>query len=130
MIGVSEARRAALTAAHEPIPNLVNFRALLDTGASSTCVDPSILQPLNLTPTGSAPVETPSTGGVPVEAPQYDVSLILPAGSNKIPLVIGNLGVICLALASLGYHALIGRDILAQCIYLYNGSTRLFTLAY
>jgi predicted aspartyl protease len=81
-IAVSAARHAALTAATQPIPNPIQIRALIDTGATSTCMDPSVLQALNLTPTGSATVETPSTGGIPVSADQYDIGLIVPAGDK------------------------------------------------
>lgn len=130
-IAVSAARQGALTAAAQPIPNPVKIRALIDTGATSTCLDPSVLQALNLTPTGSATVETPSTGGIPVSADQYDISLIVPAGDKHGPLIVYNLPVICMQLfPSMGYHALIGRDILAQCVFSYNGSIEMFTLAY
>lgn len=133
VIGVSEARRAALTEAGQNIPNLVPMRALIDTGATSTCIDPSILQLLNLTPKGKIPVHTPSTGGIAVEADQYDVCIIIPAFANQAPLILSNLPVICMPLiASMGpnVHALIGRDILAQCLLGYNGNAELFTLAY
>jgi predicted aspartyl protease len=130
-IGVSEARGAALTAAGQAIPNIVRIRALIDTGASATCVDPSVLQTLNLTPTGNAPVVTPSTGVQPINANQYDVSLIVPAGQNQLPFYIANLPVLCMALLGpQGFHALIGRDVLAQCLFMYNGSPGWFTLAY
>jgi hypothetical protein len=29
-----------------------------------------------------------------------------------------------------GFHALVGRDILSQCILIYNGSNDMFTLSY
>jgi hypothetical protein len=133
VIGVSEARKAALTEASQNIPNLVPIRALIDTGATSTCLDPSILHLLNLTPKGKIPVQTPTTGGIAVEADQYDVSIIIPAFANQTPLILSNLPVICMPLvASMGpnVQALIGRDILAQCVLGYNGSAELFTLAY
>src|SRR5205085_2512733 len=78
LIGVSEGRRAALTTANQPIPAAVRIRALVDTGASCTCVDPSVLQSLNLTPTGVTPVNTPSTGSTPHLANEYDVSILIP----------------------------------------------------
>jgi hypothetical protein len=67
-VGVSGARRAALLAAKQDIPTPVQIRALVDTGASGTCVDPSVLQSLGLTPTGSVQVNTPSTGPTPHNA--------------------------------------------------------------
>lgn len=131
-IGVSIPRRDALKAAGQVVPDLVQIQALIDTGASATCLDPSVLQTLNLTATGSAPIETPSTGGKPVIADQYDVSLLVPPGDlNQIPLIVETLPVLCLPLlVSFGYHALIGRDILTKCVFLYNGSIKFFTLAY
>jgi len=130
-VGVSNARRVALVAAKQQIPNPIQVRALVDTGASGTCVDPSILKTLSLTPTGSATVNTPSTGSTPHTADQYDVSIIVPgAGPTHAPLNVPNLPVICADLLPQGFHALIGRDILSLCLLSYNGTTSLFTLAY
>ena len=91
-----------------------------------------MLQTLGLTPTGVVTVNTPSTGSQPHNADQYDVSLIVPgSGPTQAPLVVNNLPVICAELVlQQGFHALVGRDILAQCLLEYNGATGLFTLAY
>lgn len=51
-VGVSEGREAALKAAGLPVPPIVVFRALVDTGASCTAIDPDILAPLGLSSTG------------------------------------------------------------------------------
>jgi hypothetical protein len=111
----------------------VKITALVDTGASATCLDHSVLQTLALTPTGSVPVITPSTGNLPVIADQYDISLLIPSAStNQVPLVIGTIPVVCCAdlLLSQGFQALIGRDVLAHCVFIYNGSIDSFTIAY
>jgi hypothetical protein len=131
-IGVSQSRRAALQQAGQPVPNAVQVRALVDTGASITAVDPSVLHQLSLAPTGSTTVNTPSTGSQPMVADQYDVSLTVPAAAvHQVPLYVNTLPVICAEiLASQGFHALIGRDVLAQCVLSYNGSIGWFTLAY
>lgn len=92
LIGVSQERENALKTANQDVPIFMPVRALIDTGASATCVDPSVLQNLRLTPTGNTTVNTPSTGNQPVSVDQYDVSLVVPpAGRNEIPLVISNL---------------------------------------
>jgi hypothetical protein len=78
VIGVSVARGDALMTAGQPVPAGISARALIDTGASCTCVDPSILAKLALTPTGTVSVHTPSTGPAAHLAEQYDVSLIIP----------------------------------------------------
>lgn len=131
-IGVSVPRREALKASGQAVPDLVQIQALIDTGASATCLDPSVLKNLNLTPTGSTTIETPSTEGKPVTVDQYDVSfLVPPADISQIPLVIDTIPVVCVRLFDpFGYHALIGRDILGKCIFFYNGSMNWFSLAY
>jgi hypothetical protein len=132
-VGVSQARGAALAAEEKPLPNPVKIRALVDTGASTTCVDPSVLiSALGLTPTGAVLVNTPSTGDIPHNAFQYDVSLIVPpAIATHAPLVVPNLGVISAPLfQAQGFHALIGRDVLSLCYLTCDGLTGFFTLAY
>lgn len=131
-VGVSHARAAALTTASLPLPTPVTIQALIDTGASGTCVDPSVLQTLGLTPSGSVTVNTPSTGNHPHTADQYDVSIFVPGSlATQPPLIVPNLAVVCSELLpSQGFHALIGRDILSVCIFTYNGAAGLFTLAY
>jgi aspartyl protease len=130
-IGPSQAKRTALAAAGQPIPPFMPIRGLIDTGASCTCVDPSVLSTLGLSPTGSVTVNTPSTGSSPHTADQYDVSLMIPSGTPTPPLFVQNLAVMCAELlAAQGFHALIGRDILSRCLFAYNGTANLFTLAY
>lgn len=132
LIGVSQARRGALLAAGQPVPNLIQVRGLVDTGASGTCVDPSVLKTLGLSPTGIVTLNTPSTGAQPHTADQYDVSLAIPSSvPTHAPLLVPNLAVVCAELLiAQGFHALIGRDILSRCLLSYNGLTGLFTLAY
>lgn len=131
-VGVSEGRRLALTAANQPIPNPVPIRALVDTGASGTCLDPVVLTGLGLNPTGSVTVNTPSTGSQPHVADQYDVSLFVPGSlPTHVPLTINTIPVICAELLQQqGFHALIGRDILSQCVLIYLGAVGAFTLAF
>jgi hypothetical protein len=131
MLGVSLPRADALATAGQPLPNSVPVRALVDTGASCTCVDPGVLDRLALTPTGSTTIHTPSTGAAPHVADQYDVSLIVPgAGSHHAPLVVPALPVAAADFAAQGIDALIGRDVLRDCILIYNGSVGSFTLAF
>ena len=131
MVGVSAARHQALTAASQPIPAMQNVRALIDTGASGTCIDPMIFEALQLQPTGRTPVLTPSTGTAPVDADTYDVGIFIPGTTGKIGLAIPNMPAVASVLfLAQGFHALVGRDILKQCVLTYNGAIDLFTLAY
>jgi len=132
IIAVSHARRVALTALQQPVPNAISVRLLVDTGASHTCIDPSVLQSLGLTPTGIATVNTPTTGTQPQNQDQYDISLLIPGSHpTHFPLVVPNIPVICAQfLQAQGFHGLLGRDVLSRCILIYNGPASMFTVAY
>lgn len=131
-VGVSQSRSVALKAAQQPVPTIQVIQALVDTGASCTCIDPSVISALQLSPTGSVGMSTPSTGSQPHTALQYDVAIVIPGSNqNHAPFVLSNLPVVeCILLANQGFHALIGRDILQHCILSYNGVMQQFTLAY
>ena len=129
IVGVSGPRLEALQADGQTAPQVQNIRALLDTGASCTCIDPTVLRALDIKPTGKSLMMTPSTGAVAVEADTYDVSIIIPSG-NQQPLIRPIISVCASELIHQGYHALLGRDILRHCHVTYNGSTGFFTLAY
>jgi predicted aspartyl protease len=131
VIGVSQARRNALVQAGQPVANAVPIQALIDTGASCTMVDPTVLQQLNLTATGSSSVITPTTGTQPAVADQYDVSIMIPGALATSPALIHQtIAVLEAVLAPQGFHALIGRDILKGCLLTYDGQSGLFSLSY
>jgi hypothetical protein len=129
---VSQPRMMALQKEGKPIPQSVQIRGLVDTGASCTCMDPSVLNSLQLTPTGPCKINTPSTGANPHTSFQYDIQLVIPGSSpTHPPLVLRSIPVASAELlVQQGFHALIGRDILRHCVLTYNGSTGLFILAY
>ena len=77
LVAVSRPRAQALHRLGQPLPPPVQIRGLIDTGASCTCVDPSALHSLNLTPTGTASIITPSTGASAHVVNQFDVSIVL-----------------------------------------------------
>jgi hypothetical protein len=130
-IGVSQARRQALLAAGQTVPAPINVQALVDTGATCTCVDPQVLKDLSLSPNGSATMITPSSGDHPIVVNQYDVSLVIPASQNQPPLFHANIPVVESKLHKLqGFHMLLGRDVLKGCLLTYDGLSGLFSLAY
>jgi len=107
------------------------IRALIDTGASFTSIDPVVLAALSLTPTGTIEIVTPSTGQGTHTAETYDVDFSIGAGPDDTPLSISNLRIAsCDLFLKQGIHALIGRDILKRCILIYNGSEGVFSLAF
>jgi hypothetical protein len=130
-VGVSQARAQALTDAGQSVPQPVPIQAMLDTGASNTCVDPGVLDQLGLSPTGVIQMVTPSTGSAPAQAEQYDVSLVIFSMLGHPPLLHLTIPVTKSHLHALqGFHALIGRDVLKGCLLAYDGQSGLFSLAY
>ena len=127
-IGVSRPRSQALQKANQPVPNPVRIRGLIDTGASGTCVDPVCLASLGLGPTGQVQIHTPSTGSTPQLRNQYDVSIILI--HPNLVLQIHEQPAIASTLQTQGIQALIGRDVLARCLFVYDGAMNLFMLAF
>ena len=129
LVGVSEPRKDALTKASQPVPAYVRSRLLIDTGATSTCLDSSIIQQLALSPSGLVSIHTPSTNANNAhQCQQYDVSLLFPLPAfnrlfKAIPVVETNL-------AHQGIDGLLGRDVLAKCLLIYNGDLGIFTLSF
>jgi len=129
-LAVSALRMQILQAADPkaalPQPQLV--KALVDTGASHTSIDLSVVQSLNLVPTGIASLITPSTGNVPCDALCYDVAIHIPfptgmLWSQTLWVVTG------LELHHQGFDVLLGRDILANGMLIYDGFHGQFTLS-
>ena len=134
-VHLSAPKIQALQQAKQPLPPPVVAKGLIDTGATCTAIDTTIVQKLGLAPTGMVPIVTPSTGAAPHLANQYDVSvsfthspgLGLPPTVHPIHFV---LAVIEANLLAQGFEALIGRDILERCLLVYNGTTKQFSLSY
>ena len=128
IVGVSSQRADALRRAGQIVPAFVTVRGLIDTGATSTCIDPDAVRSLGLTPTGTVPIHTPSTAGTAYLCPQYDVMLAV--YHPKHSLVLGTMPIITTPLSATGVDALIGRDVLGNCLYVYDGAAGTFSLAF
>ncbi len=131
ILGWGAAHVALLRAAAKAIPQPVSAGALLDSGAEVTSVDPSLVQALGLPLDSFSLTNLPAGGGLTV-ATQYFAALTIvhPSGNAALNLVLSDLLVVELPLGPLGYRALIGRDVLARCRFLYNGPRGRFRLAY
>ncbi|MHB8409388.1 MAG: aspartyl protease family protein [Acidiferrobacterales bacterium] len=136
-IAVSPPRQTVLQKAGQPVPPPQLGTFLVDTGASGTCVDPSLLVALGITPKGITSVQTPSTNGAAALCPVYDVQLIvIPAMQSppKTPISfmphVRSISVIGAQLVHQGIHGLIGRDVLEQWLLIYNGQVGVFTLSW
>ena len=125
-ISVSAPRREALVKANKPIPPPVLTQLLVDTGASCTNIDSTLIGKLGLTPTGSVLMHTPSTGQKPVKALTYDVGLILDVGGHQVSSV----SVIETDFSDQGFGGLLGRDVLALARMTYSGPDNIVYLSF
>lgn len=130
-IGLSGPRRQVLLAAGQPVARFVVGTFLVDTGASTTCVDPALVAPLGLTPTGTVMMQTPSTAGTPHSCYQYDVTVFIPGSRQSDPgFVIDALPVSETHLRSQGIDGLIGRDVIDRCVLIHNGPMGWLTISF
>lgn len=127
-IGVSEIRAKALAKSGKPIPKPVQIQGLIDTGASISAVDKEALNKLELDPTGTVGGLTPSSSGKHHKFRQFDVSLKLI--HTSFTKKIDPLAVVECELEAQGIQALIGRDILSECLLVYDGVDDTFALAF
>jgi hypothetical protein len=122
-VHVPDALASLLTQQGKPVPKPVAGKVLIDTGASITAVDDSIIQSLGVQPVGIATVHTPSGSA---QQNMYPVKFIFPR-SGLPPLIASH------AIGSLlrpqGIVALIGRDSLNSVVFVYNGPVGVITLA-
>ncbi len=107
----------------KPIPKPAPGLALIDTGASITAVDDSVITSLGVQPIGVTTVHTPS-GSAPQN--QYPVRFVFPGSSLPELSVTQAIGSV---LRPQGIVALIGRDALSSVILVYNGPVGMMTLA-
>jgi hypothetical protein len=124
--------------ARMPIPQPLSIIALLDTGAERTCVDPSVVARLGLPISGGGFSAAPGVGVGPAVFGgstfgfTYEAGLVILHPVTKPPsnLVVPELEVDSLPLAAFGIEAVIGRDVLAGCVLVYNGPSGSAILAY
>jgi predicted aspartyl protease len=122
-VHVPEPLSILLSQQGKPIPKPIPGEALIDTGASITAVDDSVITSLGVQPVGVTTVHTPSGSA---QQNQYPVRFVFP-GSGLPDLVIAQ--AIGSVLLPQGTIALIGREALASIILVYNGRAGMFTLA-
>ena len=127
-VTVSAPYAEALKKDGKPVPNPIRVRLLVDTGAKSTCLDPWIFKALSLSPNGSTLIQTPSTQSVPFPCNTYDVSLTIMHSTSH--LFRSSLRVVEADFASQGIDGLLGRDVLSDCLVIYDGPGQSFTLSF
>ncbi len=114
---------ATLLQTGKKVPQSVSGYALIDTGASSTCIDDAIAQKMGLPVVDT--VQMSSASHKTTTQNVYPVSIEL-AG---LPMSIDAPRAVGAALSSQGIIALIGRDVLQHCTLFYNGTTGQISLS-
>ena len=93
-----------------PIGQMSTFPALIDTGASVTCISADVAKTAGLQPIGMRPMIS-ATQAVPVNV--YLVDLLLPFGNAGFILP-GSLVMEFIPTAGSSFQILVGRDIICQ----------------
>jgi predicted aspartyl protease len=122
-IGPSKPVLDLLGAKGQPVPS-IRCTALVDTGASSTVIKTGIASQLNLHPRGVVNIATPSCSAY--QCNTYDVSLLFPVPG----VMVGLLTVTEAPLSGQNIDCLIGRDLLHNCILIYEGYSNRFVLSF
>ncbi len=115
----------------DPIPSPVLGCALIDTGATVSCVAESVVAQLGVQPVGTANI---GTAGGPQQKATYPARFIFP-GTNLPPIDFSQLVGSDLSGQQIPYHkqpliALVGRDLMTLWTIYYNGPYGMFTIAF
>ncbi|HHT9141405.1 MAG: aspartyl protease family protein [Planctomycetes bacterium] len=127
-IAVPSALVQYLTTQNLSIPPSVSGFALIDTGATRSCIDEQAVSTLGVNPIGTT---TTMTAAGPVQQSLYPARLRFPVHGFEVEFN----SAIGVNLKGQGVGdkpliALIGRDILAKTVFIYNGFGGFFTFAY
>jgi predicted aspartyl protease len=107
----------------KPVPPPRPGIALIDTGASSTCIDDGLAQALKLPVIDVVTMTSASHVATPQNVYPVLIEVVGPNLRVNVPRAMGA------NLAAQGLVALIGRDFLQHCTLFYNGITGEITLA-
>jgi hypothetical protein len=104
------------------VPAPIEFDALIDPGAEVSCVDSAAIRRLYPPTTTVIPTNAPSNSGLSF-SPQYSVALTIldPQQVQGNNIVFPNATLTELNLNTVSLQSLIGRDLLAHCVFTYNG---------
>jgi predicted aspartyl protease len=112
-----------LIASGSAVPSPVQISAMIDTGADCSVVIPTIMQQLGASPHDRVPVNTATACNV--LCPLYSARIVF---SNGRALETDEL--VEAPLYDQRIQCLIGRDILQECLFIYNGQNEIVTLSF
>ena len=121
-VSLQESYAKALVQQGNPLPQPMTGFALLDTGASNTCIDDEVAQQLQLPVIDVGSMCSASHAKTPSNIYPIQFSVIGFPIQLQCPRTMGA------ALKEQGLMLLIGRDMLVYCTLFYNGGTGQITL--
>ncbi len=127
-VEVSNEARRSLTAGR-PAPPTIVTRAIIDTGASMSAVAPSIVDRLGLVPIGRKSLRALRVSAAPASARLFEVSLAL-THIARAYLIERSVRVVEAHLPAAAYEVVIGHDILADYLLVYDGEAKTVTIAF
>lgn len=110
-----------------PIPPSITGWGTIDTGAYTTCINKTILKSLGGQPVGTRSVLTP---GANVDLDLYPAKITFPGTmiNRAYEEALGIEDMSHSQYENIPIIGLIGRDVLADCLFIYNGKTGIYTL--
>jgi hypothetical protein len=127
-VGVIVARSQLLQRHGFPVPAPVDVEAQLDTGSFITLIDRDIARSLGITPFRKRAFYTASTGIVPHLADEFDVSIALLSGGNLLRLWPFVSVLETVFAGNDVQRVILGRDLLADTVFHYDGPANRFDL--
>jgi hypothetical protein len=129
VFGLNGPDTAALVQTGRPIPRPVQVRSMLDNGTDATAVAPHVFQKLGLK-SGLSGMSHTAAGQVAVNLYRVSLTINGPAGIAGPVLVLPDLLVSELTASLPNIEALIGMDVLRQCLLILDGPGKQFILGF
>lgn len=122
-VSVAEAVAIELVQQGKSLPPPISGLALLDSGASTTCIDESVANKLQLPVTDVITVASASHASTEQSVHPARIEMV------GLSVAFNALDAIGAPLIEQGIIALIGRDVLQHCTFFYNGMSGSISLA-
>lgn len=127
-VAVSQPRQDALRRANLRIPAPILVSALVDTGASCTCVDTRIVRHLGLSPLRTTRLLHPSRGATHSTCGVYDAAIhIVFDEDSSAPF--DPIEVVETHITTHGFDLILGGNVLRRAKLVYDGPRNRFTLS-
>jgi predicted aspartyl protease len=123
IVTLDKAMAEALLQSGQTVPPPVAGKALIDTGASSSCIDESIARGMRLPAIDVVKIASATHTAQPRSVYPVQIEISGVGRAIAAPRAIG------VELQSLGFVAIVGRDVLRNCTLFYNGIAGQITLS-